>query len=128
MGISEGEDLNKNEQRRISNRTRACMIEYGNLTICIDPSISILKVLGKKYTILILALLGNNIKKKNFNEILKDIPFSSATAISSRLKELISLGLVSRDENQTITYSLTDYGKLIRKDLKPLLEHIGEFV
>ena len=56
------------------------------------------------------------------------IDSSSATAISSRLKELISLGLVSRDENQTITYSLTDYGKLIRKDLKPLLEHIGEFV
>jgi DNA-binding HxlR family transcriptional regulator len=128
MGIAGDDDLNKREQVRISNRTRACMIEYSDQTICIDPSISILRVLGKKYTILILALLGNNIQKKNFNEILKDIPFSSATAISSRLKELVALGLVSRDQNQTITYSLTENGKLIRRDLKPLLEHIGDFV
>ena len=128
MGITGDEDLNKREQVRVSNRTRACMIEYGDQTICIDPSIAILRVLGKKYTILILALLGNNIQKKNFNEILKDIPFSSATAISSRLKELVTLGLVSRNENQAITYSLTEHGKLIRRDLKPLLEHIGEFV
>jgi DNA-binding HxlR family transcriptional regulator len=126
MGIANEGELDRNEQRRINNRMKACMIEYGNQTICIDPSMAILKVLGKKYTILILALLGNNIRKKNFNEILKDIPFSSATAISSRLKELISLGLISRDENQTVTYSLTDNGKLIRSDLRPLLEHIGE--
>ena len=77
-----------NEDRRISNRKRACMLEYGDSLVCVDPSLGILELIGKKYTIMIIGVIGNSGNRKNFNEILNDIPFSSSTIISRRLKEL----------------------------------------
>ena len=111
-----------NEDRRISNRKRACMLEYGDSLVCVDPSLGILELIGKKYTIMIIGVIGNSGNRKNFNEILNDIPFSSSTIISRRLKELQETGLVERiSESGRISYKLTDLGSKLREALHPLL-------
>lgn len=108
--------------QRIKNKARACMIEYGDSVVCIDPSLKILDLLGKKYTMMIIGVLGNRLEKKNFNEILNDIPFSSTTIISRRLKELQSNGLIEKIlvKNKT-SYKLTKFGWAIRSAMEPLL-------
>lgn len=111
-----------NEDRRISNRKRACMLEYGDSLVCVDPSLGILELIGKKYTIMIIGVIGNSGNRKNFNEILNDIPFSSSTIISRRLKELQEIGLVEKiSESGRISYKLTDLGSKLREALHPLL-------
>ena len=110
------------EDRRISNRKRACMLEYGDSLVCVDPSLGILELIGKKYTIMIIGVIGNSGNRKNFNEILNDIPFSSSTIISRRLKELQETGLVEKiSEAGRISYKLTDLGSKLREALHPLL-------
>ncbi|MCL5731206.1 MAG: helix-turn-helix transcriptional regulator [Candidatus Thermoplasmatota archaeon] len=111
---------------RIENREKACMFEYGETVICVDPALPLLRILGKKYTIMIIGILGNRVAKKNFNEILRDIPFSSATIISRRLKELISLGIVEKftGEDRILLYRLTDLGSRVRESLQPLLMNL----
>jgi DNA-binding HxlR family transcriptional regulator len=108
--------------RRTGNRNRACMIEYGGSLVCVDPSLSILEVIGKKYTMMIIGVIGNSGYKKNFNEILKNIPFSSSTIISKRLRDLQAGGLIEKISGSgRISYRLTDLGSKIREALRPLL-------
>lgn len=107
---------------RMNNRNRACMIEYSGTMVCVDPSLGILELIGKKYTMMIIGVIGNSGYKKNFNEILKDIPFSSSTIISKRLRELQAGGLIEKiNESGRISYKLTDFGNKIREALRPLL-------
>ncbi|MEM0136921.1 MAG: helix-turn-helix domain-containing protein [Thermoplasmata archaeon] len=103
----------------------ACMIGYRGKTICVLPSEKILNVLGKKYTILIIALLGNQ-DKVNFNEILKKTGFPRPNLLSQRLKELEELDLIKKKiikEKAPIStiYMLTKKGKKLRSLLLPLL-------
>lgn len=111
------------EDSRMDNRKKACMFEYSNSLVCVDPSLPFLNLIGKKYTIMIIGILGNSVAKKNFNEILRDIPFSSATIISRRLKELIKSGMVEKfiDEKGLVCYRLTETGTAVREALYPLL-------
>ncbi|EQD36848.1 transcription regulator [mine drainage metagenome] len=99
------------------------MIEYEGSIICVDPSLNILQLIGKKYTVMIIGVIGNKINKKNFNEILNDIPFSSSTIISRRLKDLQRSGLIIRlNEAEGVGYTLTELGYSVRKALLPLLK------
>ncbi|EQD66194.1 transcriptional regulator, HxlR family [mine drainage metagenome] len=114
---------NESQDKRLENRDRACMIEYGVKTVCVDPSLTMLHTLGKKYTMLILGVIGNKELKKNFNEILADIPFSSSTIIARRLKELQISGLIVKsNEDDTVSYKLTEFGNNVREALFPLLK------
>ena len=74
-------------------------------------------LLGKKYTLLILGVIGNNNTRKNFNDILNSVPGISKTILAKRLKELIGLNIILKDENDIITYGLTNKGIKIRKGL-----------
>jgi DNA-binding HxlR family transcriptional regulator len=119
--------MNKRERRRLDNKAKACMIEDGASVICVDPSISILGLLGKKYTVLIIGVIGNSGRKKNFNEVLSDIPGSSSTIISMRIKELLDFDILAKKIGKDgITYSLTEFGMMIRKSLLPLLKLMEE--
>ncbi|MCL6002806.1 MAG: helix-turn-helix domain-containing protein [Thermoplasmatales archaeon] len=112
--------MGSNEDMRFKNKNKACMIEYMGTTVCIDPSLPFLDLVGKKYTMMILGVIGNKGSRKNFNEIVRDIPFSSTTIISRRLKELLNFGLIRRDEGKLgVSYSLTDFGKNVRESLMP---------
>jgi len=116
------------EDKRIRNRSRACMIDDGHGKICLDPALPILSLLGKKHALLVLAIIGNSLPvKKNFNVILNSIPYSSNTIISRRLKDLQDFGLIRRERvNGRILYSLTDAGFRIRDGLLPLLRVIQD--
>ncbi len=115
----------KKENIRMKNKRETCMISYGNETICIDPSLPILHILGKKYTMLILAYLGGDGKGKSFNEILMGIPGSSTTIISSRLKELEKGQLIKKEKTEgRIIYKLTEMGSKIRESVIPLMRTV----
>jgi len=86
----------RKEEKRAENRIKACMIDDGQRKVCIDPALPIMNLLGKKYTMMIIGVIGNEGNRKNFNEILSDIPFSSSTIISRRLKNLVNAGIVAR--------------------------------
>ncbi len=114
--------VKREDQKRFLNKNKACMIDDHNSIVCIDPSLPLLNLIGKKYTMMILGVIGNRGNRKNFNEILRDIPFSSSTIISKRLKELQDFSLIERSDGLGgITYSLTRFGKDVRESLLPLL-------
>ncbi len=102
---------------------KACMISDGQNAICLYPSQETLKVLGKQYTLLIIGLLGNK-GASGFNEILKSVGSPRANLLSMRMKELESLGLVSRrvtvDRPLRVEYSLTEKGVQLRELLIPV--------
>ncbi|MEM1609793.1 MAG: helix-turn-helix domain-containing protein, partial [Thermoplasmata archaeon] len=117
--------LNPMEKKDCIEDQLACMIGYRGKTICVLPSEKILNVLGKKYTILIIALLGNQ-DKVNFNEILKKTGYPRPNLLSQRLKELEELDLIKKKiitEKAPIStiYMLTKKGKKLRSLLLPLL-------
>ena len=119
-GGSRGLDLGRKERRELS-----CMVSVGDRVVCIDPSIPILHLLGKKHTAAIIVVIGNTSGKRNFNEILNDIPFSSSTIIAGRLKELVHSGIVSRNETADgISYSLTPMGSELRKIMIELFSYL----
>ena len=98
------------------------MIDDGDRIVCIDPSLPLLSLIGRKYTMMILGVVGNTGNRKNFNEILRDIPYSSSTILSKRIKELIDFNLIRRNAGPDgVTYSLTEYGQSVRTRLLPLL-------
>lgn len=108
----------------------ACMVDYRGRTICILPSEKVLNILGKKYTLLIIALLGNQ-KSVKFNEIMKKTGCPRPNLLSTRLKELENLYLIKRkviDESRPVSveYSLTDRGKKLRELILPILAWIEE--
>jgi DNA-binding HxlR family transcriptional regulator len=99
------------------------MINNAGTYLCVDPSLPFLKIIGMKYTILILGVIGNRPGGTNFNEILMSIPFSSSTIISKRLKELVKLDIISKfNVDDRIIYSLTVQGQVIRDALIPLIK------
>ena len=119
-GGSRGLDSRRKERKELS-----CMVSVGERVVCIDPSIPILHLLGKKHTSAIIVVIGNSAGKRNFNEILNDIPFSSSTIIAGRLKELVRSGIVSRNETaEGISYSLTPMGSELRKIMIELFSYL----
>ncbi|MEM0156227.1 MAG: helix-turn-helix domain-containing protein [Thermoplasmataceae archaeon] len=116
----------KLERIRMENRNISCMIRIADTELCIDPSLPFLDLLGKKYTVLILGVIGNKSEGANFNEILRDIPFSSSTIISKRLKELVNLDIIFKtDRGDRTTYFLTEQGQILRDALIPLIKTLA---
>ncbi len=108
-----------------SNIENACMIYEGEKRVCIDPSLPIFRLIGKRYTMLVLGVIGNNYTRKNFNDIVKSIPGSSRTIIAKRIKDLVEAGIVKRCQNDIISYELTEFGYKIRKGIICFLEQVG---
>ena len=98
---------------------RACMIRYGDRLICVDSSLPIFSMLGKKYTILIMGMLSGSREMATFNQIRNGIPDASARAISLRLREMEKMGIVKRSTyDNHITYFLTEEGLKLKESLK----------
>ncbi|WP_393971153.1 helix-turn-helix domain-containing protein [Oxyplasma meridianum] len=116
-------NIEERERERTKKRGDICMIRSEDGIICIDPALPIFSQIGKKYTMLILAILEHEGLRKNFNEILRSIPHSSSTIISKRLKDLESMKLIVRTESRdSVTYSLTQKGKAVIDSLIPFLK------
>ena len=68
---------------------------------------------------LIMEVIENKNGKRNF----KDIPKSSSTIISKRLKDLMEFNIIAKDgSSEGINYELTPLGERIRKSILPLLK------
>lgn len=99
------------------NTANACMIYENDKTICIDPSLPLFRLIGKRYTMFILGVIGNNRTRKNFNDIVKSIPGSNRTIIAKRIKELVVAGIVKKCYNKIVSYELTELGYKIRRGI-----------
>ncbi len=108
------------------DRTLSCMIKTDRGEICIDPAEPILHIIGKKYAIFIVSVLGNDNTRKNFNDLMRAVPGISSTMLSARLHEMNECGLIERHEGDIVTYELTERGREIRKRMLPLIEYLAD--
>ncbi len=90
----------------------------------LSSTTNIIKVLGKKYAIFLLSLIGNN-GSIRFGEIKNKLGGISSSTLSHRLDELKAAGLIERDIYPEIPpkveYSLSKNGAKLLKTLNPLL-------
>jgi DNA-binding HxlR family transcriptional regulator len=100
-----------------------CTPETGEICLC--PLEGIINTISKKWTLQIIALIGNN-KKLRYNEIREKLKSISPKSLADRLKELEQEGLVIREAFAEIPprveYMLTYDGEELRKSIIPLME------
>ncbi len=102
-----------------------CVIREGDREYCIYPLGDLMRVLGRKWTLFVIAVLGNR-ERIRFNEMLADLRFISSRSLADRLRELEAAGLVSRqvisETPPRVEYRLTPEGRDVRALLVPLLQ------
>ncbi len=106
------------------SRENSCMIKTDDGLICIDPTLPVFSILGKKYTILILSLLGNDNTRNNFNDIANSIPGASRRIISMRLHDLENEKIIEKTKRNITEYRFTEKGYGMRRAIINLLEAI----
>lgn len=103
---------------------QACIVREGQKEYCIYPLDTLMSVLGKKWTLFIIAVLGNR-NRMRFSEMQGDLKFLSSRTLTDRLKELEELGLIERrayaEIPPRVEYELTKEGMGLRRVLIPLL-------
>lgn len=96
--------------------------EENNLCLC--PLEGIIDTISKKWTLQIVAVVGNS-KKLRYNEILVKLQGISPKSLADRLKELELEGLVKRkafaEIPPRVEYSLTKEGQELRRSIIPLM-------
>ena len=102
-----------------------CMIQVDGRSYCIDPVGGFAEVLGKKWTLPLIGILGNR-PTSRFGDLLTGLEGVGAKALSGRLRELQGLGLVAREifaeVPVRVEYRLTSKGMELRRALVPLLK------
>jgi DNA-binding HxlR family transcriptional regulator len=110
-------------------REIACMIDVDGASYCIDPAGGIAEALGKKWTLPLIGVLGNR-PKNRFNKLLDSLEGIGSKALADRLRELQTLGVVSREVfaevPARVEYRLTPKGLQLRRALVPLLAWAAE--
>lgn len=93
--------------------------------VCLCPVEGIVEVISRKWALQIIGVIGNS-GKLRFNEIMERLGKISPKALTDRLKELETTGLVKREVFAEIPprveYSLTRDGLELRKLIIPLME------
>lgn len=122
--------LRKRKVLRVVELEGACMIREGEDEYCIYPLDDVMAVLGKKWALFVIAVLGNQTRAR-FNDLLRQLGGISSRTLSDRLKELEGLGLLQRavfpEVPPRVEYSLTDHGRRMRRALIPFLRWSIEF-
>ena len=95
--------------------------------ISITKSEGVLRILGKKYSLLIIGVLGNN-NSMSFSDVKKSVGCPRSNLLSVRLKEMGNAGIIKRNVMEShpvsVKYSLTESGKELRENLIPLFKWI----
>ena len=122
--------VRKRKVTRVVDLDRACIIREGDEEYCIYPLDDLMAVLGKKWTLFIIAVLGNN-SRTRFNELLRQLKGISPRTLTDRLRELEELRLIERnvlaEVPLRVEYELTEEGKRMRKGLIPFLKWSLDF-
>ena len=97
--------------------------------VCFCPLYGLLDAIGKKWSLLIIAILGNE-GEKGFNELKKELDGISPKTLSETLKKLEELNLINKQVFATsppsVRYSLTKDGIELRGHLLPLLRWVSQ--
>lgn len=92
--------------------------------ICLCPLKGVIDVVGKKWSLLVLNVIGNHGSLRT-KEIMQELRISPRT-FSDTVKDLVKLGLVRKESFKEIPprveYSLTREGRELREAIIPLLE------
>ena len=122
--------LHKRKVVRRLDLDRACIIREGGREYCIYPLDDLMAVLGKKWALFIIAVLGNE-NATRFNDLWHRLKGVSPRTLSDRLKELEALGLIRRsafaEVPPRVEYVLTDAGRRMRRALIPFLQWSIDF-
>lgn len=93
------------------------------------PLGGIIDLIGKKWTLQIIAIIGNR-HKARFSEIMQEIKSISPKTLSARLKGLVHEGIIQREVIPEmpphVEYSLTEEGERLRRALTPLFRWASE--
>ena len=93
--------------------------------ICLCPVKGIIDVLSKKWTLLIIVVIGNH-KSIRFNKIMDQFEKINPKTLSERLKELEKANLIVRkafpEVPLRVEYSLSKDGKELIDSIIPLME------
>jgi len=96
--------------------------------VCLCPLEGIIEVISRKWALQIIGVIGNH-EKLRFNEIMERLNKISPKALTDRLKELETRGLVKREAFAQIPprveYSLTEDGLELRKLIIPLMKWVS---
>ncbi len=92
---------------------------------CLCPLEGIIEVIGRKWALLVIAVVGNH-GRIRFSEIMRELPGISPKTLTERLRELEAVGLIERkiypEVPPRVEYSLTKDGIELRNLVKPLIE------
>lgn len=101
-----------------------CRIRVGDEEYCIDPLDDVFSVLGSKWSLLVIAVVGNQ-RVVRFVELQKALAGISPRTLTDRLKALEGAGLLVRtvypEVPLRVEYALTAKGEALRTALLPLL-------
>ena len=93
--------------------------------VCLCPVKGIIDVLSKKWTLLIIVVIGNH-KSIRFNKIMDQFDALNPKTLSDRLKELEKAGLIIRkafpEVPVRVEYSLSKDGEELIESIIPLME------
>lgn len=107
----------------------ATVESHGSELTCYCPIDDVIEVVGRKYAMRIVALLGAN-GPTRFGELEERLEATSTSTLSDSLDELVGADLVERrsfDEvPPRVEYSLTPAGRELEERLQPLLEWASE--
>lgn len=105
--------------------TDTCHANEEKENVCLCPLEGVVEVISRKWALQIIGVIGNH-GKLRFNEIMKRLNKISPKALTDRLKELETMGLVKREMFAEIPprveYSLTKDGLELRKLIIPLMK------
>jgi len=105
------------------------MISVDGVEYCIDPAGGIAAALGRKWTLPLIGILGNQ-PTNRFVDLERGLEGIGAKALADRLRDLRRLGLVERrvfdDVATRVDYQLTVKGAELRRALVPLLRWAAE--
>lgn len=122
--------LRKRIVTRVLDLDRACVIREGDAEYCIYPLDDLMAVLGKKWALFIIAVLGND-SRTRFNDLLRQLKGISPRTLTDRLLELQDLGLIQRtafpEVPLRVEYALKEEGRRMRNALIPFLQWSIDF-
>lgn len=92
--------------------------------VCLCPLEGVIDVISKKWTLLIVNVIGNH-GRARFNKLMEELRGISPKTLADTLKQLREEGLINRESFAEIPprveYSLTGDGKRLREAIMPIL-------
>ncbi len=110
-------------------REDACVVRENGKEYCLDPLDGVLSTLSRRWTLLIVGVLGNK-NGCRFNDLKRFVPGITARAVAERVEDLQRLGLVERVVDASrrppaVSYHLTGRGRTLRRALIPMVQWAG---